>query len=538
LGNFYTIMPNFDGVKYNNEQLGAYQPPKRMRKLKKFAIFILLAAIIGSVAWAGFGVLSKTNKIFTNKKSIFTRIGGLFISNDKPLQGEESGTVNILLLGIGGEGHDGAYLTDTMIVASIKLDTKEVVLTSIPRDWVMPIPNHGINKINAVYAYALQDNPNDPDAPGKAAIAAAEKVTGFTIPYYAVVDFKGFVAAVDHVGGVDVTVDRTFSDATFPNDFPYDTKGYLSPVTFTKGPAHFAGREALIFARSRHSSNSEEASDFARSERQKKILLSLKEKLLGLNIGNLNTLNSLISDFSDNFRTNLEAYELLHLTKIAKDISGDNVYSLSLEPQGTLICDTTIDQLTGKPYIHPVEPTPVETPTPTPSPTSSTTTTKKNSTSTTQKTTTPTPTPAPKPTPTPSPAPTPTPTSTLPTQIPMYIVEPCAGKTLTDINIFLVNYWDTARLSKEGATIEIQNSTGKTVALTSYKQLANRDLKVSFVTFPGKAPFERSIIYDNSKGSKPKTLQYLKNNFTLTQADVAFPNSQADFVIVVGNDAL
>jgi LCP family protein required for cell wall assembly len=520
-------MSNFDGVRYDNDRPDATYAPKRMRKLKKFVIFVLIGLVLGSIAWAGFNVVSKTNKIFTNKKSIFTRIGGLFISNDKPLSGEESGSVNILLLGIGGEGHDGAYLTDTMIVASIKLDTDEVVLTSIPRDWLVTIPKHGLNKINAVYAYGLQDNPNDPDAPGKAAIAAAEKVTGFTIPYYAVVDFKGFVSAVEHVGGVDVTVDRTFSDATFPNDFPYDTKGYLAPVTFTKGPMHLNGRDALIFARSRHSSNYDEASDFARSVRQKKIILSMKDKLLDLNIGNLNTLNSLISDFSDNFRTNMEAYELLRLVKVAKDISGDNVYSLSLEPQGTLICDTTIDQLTGKQYIHPVE-TPIATTTPASTTPSSTKTSTK----------TPTPTPTPKPTPTPAPTPSPTPSPTLPTQIPMYIVEPCAGKTLTDINIFLVNYWDTARLAKEGATIEVQNSTGKTSALAAWKDLANKGLKVTFSAFPGKSTFERTIIYDNSKGSKPHTLQYLKDNFTLTPADVQFTNSKADFVIVIGNDAL
>ncbi|MBX4204931.1 MAG: LCP family protein [Candidatus Doudnabacteria bacterium] len=533
-------MTNFDGLNSENRHMGSYQPRARRSKLKKFAIFVIVFLVLGSLAWAGVSVISKTSKIFTNKKSIFTRIGGLFISNDKPLAGEDSGTVNILLLGIGGEGHDGAYLTDTMIVASLKLETDEVVLTSIPRDWLVTIPNHGLNKINAVYAYGLQDNPKDPDAPGRAAIAAAEKVTGFTIPYYAIVDFKGFVQAVDHVGGVDVTVDRTFSDATFPNDFPYDTKGYLSPVTFTKGPAHLNGREALIFARSRHSSNFEEASDFARSERQKKILVSLKDKLLNLNIGNLSTLNNLLSDFSDNFRTNLEAYELLRLSKIAKDISGENVYSLALEPQGTLICDTTIDQLTGKPYIRPATPEPSPTPSPTPTSSTSTSTGTKSSTSTTTgtKTQTPSTTTTPKTT-SPTPAPTPNPTSS-PTngQIPMYIVEPCAGKTLADINHYLLNYWETARLKKEGATIEIQNSTGKTAATASWRHLSDLGLDVTFVSFPGKLPFERTIIYDNSKGAKPKTLQYLKDNFDLTQADVQFTNSKADFVIVIGNDAL
>ena len=42
--------------------------------------------------------------------------------------------MNILILGIGGEGHDGPQLTDTVILASFKPSTGKVALISIPRD--------------------------------------------------------------------------------------------------------------------------------------------------------------------------------------------------------------------------------------------------------------------------------------------------------------------------------------------------------------------------------------------------------------------
>lgn len=517
-------MNNIDGVNSNNNHLGVYKPPRRRSKFAKFILFLVVLAILGAVGYGAWGILAKTNKIFTNPKNIFTRVGNLLLANDKELIGEENGAVNILLLGIGGEGHDGAYLTDTLIVASININTNEVVLTSIPRDWLTSIPKRGLNKINAVYAYGLMDNPNDPNAAGMAAIEAAEKVTGFDIPYYAVVDFKGFVSAVDHVGGIDIVVDNTFTDSTFPNDYPFDTKGYLSPITFTKGPAHLSGRQALIFARSRHSSNSLEASDFARSERQKKIIAAMKDELVQLNVTNVGTLNDLLSDFTENFRTNMEPYELARLANIGKKIASDNMYSLSLEPQGTLICDTTIDQLTGRPYIRPT-PDPVPTPTPTPT--------------TSGKTPTPTPTPTPKPTPVPAPTPSPTPSSTtVPTQIPMYIVQPCSGKTNADIQQFLIAYWDVARLKKEGAKIEIQNSTGRSAAATQWRKLSEQGLNATFTTFTGRTPFEKTILYDNSRGAKSKTLQYLKDRYTFTQADVTYTGSQSDFVIIIGNDNL
>jgi LCP family protein required for cell wall assembly len=546
----------------NNDRIGVFSPPPRRRKRKFFAFLIVLLLVVGGFIYGSGNILSRFNGIFTNKKSIFTRVSSLFISNNIQLQGEDTGTVNLLLLGVGGEGHDGAYLTDTMIVASINVRTNEVVLTSIPRDWVTTIPGHGINKINAVYAYGLQDHNNDQAKAGAAAAAAVEQLTGFRIPYYSLVDFKGFVNAVNHVGGLDVTVDRTFSDSTFPNDFPFDTKGFLGTVTFYKGAQHMDGRTALIFARSRHGTN-DEGSDFARSERQKKIIIALKDKAKTLNVTNLVTLNKLLSDFTSNFHTNLEPNELLRLASISKNIPSDNIYSLSLAPQGDLICDTTIDQLTGKQYIHPVEETtPETTTTPTTSTTKNTSTTTSSSTSTgttsktqttsqstsktatttTSKSTSSTSSTSKTPTgstTTPPATGTTTPTTpTIPTQIPMYIVEPCYGKTTADVHQFLANYLDAARLTKENATIEIQNSTGKALATTSWRKLADHGFNISFVAYPGKTAFDRTIIYDNTKGAKVNTLKYLENNFALTPADVQFTNSKADFVIVLGNDSL
>ncbi len=547
-------MSNFDGVQptYTKNNSGSFQIPKRKhRKLKWFLFFVLLLGIIG-VGVGGYSLLSRASNIFTNKKNIFTRVGSLFISSDKPLIGEDQGTVNILLLGVGGEGHDGAYLTDTMIVASINTKTHEVVLTSIPRDWLEPIEGHGLNKINAVYAYGLQDHPNDPDQAGQDAIKAAEQVTGFDIPYYAEIDFKGFVKAVDHVGGLDITVYRTFSDSSFPNDFPFDTKGYLGTVTFNKGPQHMDGRTALIYARSRHGTNNE-GSDFARSERQKKVLIAFKSKLSQLNITNANTLNNLLSDFTSNFKTNFEPYELLRLEKIVKDVPSDNIYSLSLEPQGDLICDSTIDQRTGLPYVHPVDDTSTQTaPATTSTTTSSTKSTATNSTTTKPSSSTSTSTKnstataaEPKTATTGSATTAPNTTTqtahitpTGPQPIPMYIVEPCSGKTVADIQKFLSDYWDMARLKKEGATVEVQNSTGKPAATYAYKKLTDQGFTLTFVPFTGKVAFDRTILYDNSQGTKPKTLEFLKGRFNFTQADVQYTNSKADFVIIVGNDSL
>jgi polyisoprenyl-teichoic acid--peptidoglycan teichoic acid transferase len=470
--------------------------PRRPRKRRRWILLVVVLALITAIGFSANTLLSKTNKIFTNKENIFTRVGRLIAGDDKPLKGEETGTVNILLLGMGGPGHDGPLLTDTMIVASIDINTSEVMLTSIPRDFLVTLKGRGFNKINAAYAYAEQD---EEGSGGEAAIEVAEKVTGLDIPYYAAVDFKGFVKAVDRVGGLDITVDRTFTDSSYPN---YN-KGYLPPQTFTKGDTHMDGERALIFARSRKGNNGE-GSDFARSERQKKVMLAMKDELSQLNLSDLGTLNGLLSDFTENFRTNFEPFELKRLADLGKKINHDNVLSISLEPQGDLICDGLIDLGTGRPA---------------------------------QRT--------PPPPPPPAPIKGETPTEQTPVQetaqpVGAYVVTTCEGKTLEDIHVFLETADVVARLTQENATIEVQNSTGKAYVLEPWRALARQGVNIKITAFKGKTAYERTILYDNSKGAKPRALQYLKNNYTFTVSDVPFYDGQAgsDIVIILGKDAL
>jgi anionic cell wall polymer biosynthesis LytR-Cps2A-Psr (LCP) family protein len=69
------------------------------------------------------------------------------------LAGESTGRVNILILGIGGEGHDGPNLTDTMMVWSLDTKTDKAAMISIPRDLYVKIPGHGYGKINSANAW-------------------------------------------------------------------------------------------------------------------------------------------------------------------------------------------------------------------------------------------------------------------------------------------------------------------------------------------------------------------------------------------------
>jgi LCP family protein required for cell wall assembly len=315
--------------------------PRRSRRVLKTLLIIIFAgiAILGGFVFVRASNL--TNKIFVgNSNNIFRTVADIISSKTGgiKLTGEADGQINVLLLGIGGPGHDGPYLSDTIIVAQIRSKDGKATLTSIPRDYLVNTRELGQRKINAVFAEKFDDTKNFNDA-GKAAIAVAENISGLRIPYFAVIDFKGFEKTIDRLGGVDVEVDRTFTDYTFPDS----NNGYIPAVTFTKGPEHMDGARALIFARSRHAAGPE-GSDFARSQRQQKIVTAAKAKVVDLNlITNAGTINDLASVVGDHFHTNLSPGEMFHLYDIVKEFGDDATSSLSLDPSTGLICSQILE---------------------------------------------------------------------------------------------------------------------------------------------------------------------------------------------------
>lgn len=259
-----------------------------------------------SEAWAGLDQLP-----------IFKQVGRLIGSPDRKLHGEANDRINILLLGMGGEGHEGPLLTDTLMVASIKPSEGRVALLSIPRDLIVPLPGVGWRKINSANAFGELKTPG---RGGEFTRTALEGLLGIEIPYYVRIDFSGFKDIIDSLGGVDVHVDRSFTDYTYPtNDYKTQV------VTFKTGWEHLDGESALRFARSRHGTNGE-GSDFARAKRQQKVLTALRDSLLSYKTfknpaGVSNTLASLQS----NVTTNFQVGEILRLARIGQHIDRNNI---------------------------------------------------------------------------------------------------------------------------------------------------------------------------------------------------------------------
>ncbi len=241
------------------------------------------------------------------------------------LKGEGDGRVNVLLLGIGGPGHDGPDLTDTVLLASIDPINKKAALLSLPRDWWVRIPGDGSQKLNAAYPYGKEGSKSkDVNQQIKDGLdlldRTLEPVIGIPIHYHAVVDFKAFEQAVNAVGGVTLNAPEQLYDPTIAWENNYNS------VIAQKGSQTFDGHRALLYAKSRETST-----DFARSQRQRALLVALKDKSLSLGtLSNPVRISSLLSSFGDNIYTDLSLNDMLRLHQIGSGIDSSQILSLDL----------------------------------------------------------------------------------------------------------------------------------------------------------------------------------------------------------------
>ncbi|MDP2789691.1 MAG: LCP family protein [bacterium] len=288
---------------------------------------IVVAAVVAITAIGlGWKLLKVSGTVFDNgaDTSVFGQLGKLILPGDRELKQDAKHRTNILLVGYGGVGHEGPYLADTIILASLDNTTKEVGMLSIPRDFLVDLPGYGYRKINNALAFGMtEENPKGGDV---LITKAVEEVTGQTVHYFARVDFNGFKQAVDAVNGVDITVDTAFKDFEYPTyNYGYQT------IAFEIGKQRMDGERALQFTRSRHGTNGE-GSDFARSVRQQKLLFALQEKARSVGtLTNPGKISGLIDTLGAHVSTTFELWEVMRFANLAKEFSPDRVATRVLE---------------------------------------------------------------------------------------------------------------------------------------------------------------------------------------------------------------
>ncbi len=264
---------------------------------KKFSFPVKTLFIVGGLLLLGLLFLPKLNVFsFLRPLSVFSQI-----INPSSLA-KTDGRTNVLILGLDlrSEASEGSssVLSDTIIIGSLPSNGRKMVLISVPRDLWVPLGDNYSGKINSAYSLLGIEETKK----------VLENVTGIPVHYYLLVGFEGFEKAIDTLGGVEIEVARSFDDFYYPIagreqwECPEDSEkpppvddgevgeGVLpetavfhpcryEQVHFEAGWQVMDGATALKYARSRHALG-EEGSDFARADRQQKVILAVKEKAL------------------------------------------------------------------------------------------------------------------------------------------------------------------------------------------------------------------------------------------------------------------
>jgi LCP family protein required for cell wall assembly len=152
---------------------------------------------------------------------------------------------------------------DVIMLIRVAPATGSAQILSLPRDLLVDIPGHGTDRINAAYSYG--------GAP--LMVRTVRAVTGLPIHHYVEIDFVGFQALVNEIGGVHI-------------DFPYPARDANSGLDVGAGRQLLDGSQALAYARSRHYEELHgeswvgiDADDFGRTRRQQRLILGILSEL-------------------------------------------------------------------------------------------------------------------------------------------------------------------------------------------------------------------------------------------------------------------
>ncbi|MDF2379698.1 MAG: LCP family protein [Candidatus Gracilibacteria bacterium] len=272
---------------------------------------IITALFIGWVTFTAYQYL--TNFAITDLVQIFSA----------ELSQDEKKRTNILLLGKGGGDHDGADLTDTIIIASLNHTKNSVSMFSLPRDLWVNIPGYGSSRINKIYENLKPKFGSDQAL--EILKEGVETISNTEIPYVIKINFQAFEDVVDTLGGIEVEVTKSIFDTEYPNQ---QETGYET-FSIEAGTQVLDGMTALKYARSRHST-----SDFDRASRQHQIIKAMKQKVSDLDLlSSPLTLKKLYEKFSEHVETNLTTTELITLARFGKNLQQDHIYSAVLKDQ-------------------------------------------------------------------------------------------------------------------------------------------------------------------------------------------------------------
>lgn len=311
--------------KFVDDEGDAKEKRKRKKHKKKLSVGKVIALAMLLILVGGGGALymwgdGLISRLTGGKSGLFDSLRAM-VSDEIPFETDKNGRTNVLIFGTEGydmdgswgDGqHDGAQLTDSIMVASFDQNTKDVALLSLPRDLKVSMACSA-GKINEVFWCHNQDGKNE-EAGAQALMRQIGDILDIEFQYYAHVNWGSLVSIIDTLGGITVTLDEDINDYY-----------YTGAVAKAGEPITVNGEQALGLARARHGTT---GGDFTRGNTQQKIVEGIAQKVLQSGVG-VNEALGLLNILGDNLRSNFSADNIKAAVRLA---SGFNVSSIRQVP--------------------------------------------------------------------------------------------------------------------------------------------------------------------------------------------------------------
>ena len=267
---------------------------RQRRRIILFSVeIIVLLALLGAIATVG--TLQKMEKIDIPEEDI--------VLNEKVEQNETiKGYRNVALFGVDSrKGKLGkGQRTDTIMIASINLDTGDVKLCSVYRDTYLNLGNDSYNKANAAYA----------NGGAEQALNMLNWNLDMNIKEYMTVGFDALIETIDALGGVEIDVQQNeiehlnnYQRSMFMEEGDPESKLNENIVRVTSpGLQTLNGLQATAYCRIRYVGD-----DYGRTERQRKVLMACMDKAKQANPARL---LEILSNVVENVQTNIDVDEM------------------------------------------------------------------------------------------------------------------------------------------------------------------------------------------------------------------------------------
>ena len=268
------------------------------KKAGVIALAVLLALLLGAIAVFAHYLTRFRDEVLTEA---FTPEQVSIASEHHDLQFDETLFLNVAVFGDDSRGGEDSR-TDTIMIASLNLDTNEVRLVSVFRDTLLELDDGTLDK--AAHAHAFGGS--------QGAVSMLNRNLDLNIQHYVTVDFTATALVVNSLGGIEIDV--TYGEIEYINGLSFQmvvegefdpNAGFVVPnEIFSPGLNHLCGIQALAYMRIRTVGNN----DFRRAERQREVIEIVMRDAQRASLG---TINDIINHTFDHLSTNFSLTEVL-----------------------------------------------------------------------------------------------------------------------------------------------------------------------------------------------------------------------------------